>query len=87
MKISIGILAYNESESIGLTLQSLFEQSLFTDANCQTAIEIVVVPNGCSDNTAEVARNLLAALIGQSAHPQIHSSVAEVAQEIGRAHV
>ena len=80
MKISIGILAYNESESIGLTLQSLFEQSLFTDPDSQIAIEIVVVPNGCSDNTAEVARNLLAALIGHSAHPQLHSSVAEVAE-------
>ena len=80
MKISIGILAYNESESICLTLQSLFEQSLFTDPDSQTAIEIVVVPNGCSDNTAEVARNLLAALIQRSAHPQLYSSVAEVAQ-------
>ena len=80
MKISIGILAYNESESIDLTLKSLFQQSLFDDANAQNAIEIVVVPNGCSDNTADVSRTILAELTQHSVHPQIRAAVCEVAE-------
>jgi glycosyltransferase involved in cell wall biosynthesis len=56
VKISIGILAYNEAESIPHILNSLWTQSLLQQTN---NIEIIVVPNGCTDNTAEVARSLL----------------------------
>ncbi len=52
MKISIGILAHNEEERISGTLTSLFAQDLFT----KFETELVVVPNGCSDATAEAAR-------------------------------
>jgi glycosyltransferase involved in cell wall biosynthesis len=59
MKLSIGILAYNESDSIAILLKSLCQQSLLTSLNKGFLIEIIVVPNGCSDNTASIARDTL----------------------------
>ena len=59
MKITIGILAYNEADSIPRILHSLSQQSLFQDNNKDRIVEVIVVPNGCSDRTAEVARNVL----------------------------
>ena len=59
MKISIGILAHNESDSIAKLLNSLKHQSLFSNANQSQTIEIIIIPNGCIDNTAEVAQQTL----------------------------
>lgn len=59
MKLSIGILAHNESGSIEVLLRSLCQQSLFSDANDKHEVEIVVVPNGCTDDTAGVSRQAL----------------------------
>jgi glycosyltransferase involved in cell wall biosynthesis len=80
MKISIGILAYNEAASIEPTLQSLFQQSLLDDGNSQNSIEIVVVPNGCSDNTADVSHTILTRLTQNCPHPNLRFSVCEVTQ-------
>lgn len=56
MKISIGILAWNEEVSIRATIHSLFAQSLIRDtATSGFEIQIVCVPNGCTDNTAQAA--------------------------------
>jgi glycosyltransferase involved in cell wall biosynthesis len=54
-KISIGILAHNEASRIHKTLQSLFLQDVFQ----QVETEVVIVANGCADETAEVARRSL----------------------------
>src|SRR2546423_4848023 len=55
--ISIGILAWNEEEAIGLTLASLFRQSLFAELKRrQLHCEIICVANGCTDRTAAVAQ-------------------------------
>jgi glycosyltransferase involved in cell wall biosynthesis len=61
MIISIGILAWNEEESIGMALQSLFEQTLIHELadHAEDQLEIVVVPNGCSDHTDEKAAEAL----------------------------
>jgi glycosyltransferase involved in cell wall biosynthesis len=57
MQISIGILAWNEERSIGKTIESVLSQSLFIRPRLAiTSIELICVPNGCSDNTADVAR-------------------------------
>jgi hypothetical protein len=63
MNISIGIFAYNEASRIGATLASLRDQDLF-DARLlpDTGIEIVVLPNGCRDNTAQIAAEATATL-------------------------
>jgi glycosyltransferase involved in cell wall biosynthesis len=59
--ISIGLLAWNEENSIGTTLTSLRGQTLLACARRgECRVEIVVVPNGCTDKTAEVARTSLA---------------------------
>jgi glycosyltransferase involved in cell wall biosynthesis len=78
-KISIGILAHNESSSIDRTLKSLFQQSLFDGTDAQNSIEIVVVPNGCTDDTAARSRTILTELTQHSPHPHLRSSVCEVA--------
>lgn len=44
------IPAYNEEMSIGATIEALLAQTRVPD-------RIVVIPNGCTDNTAEVARS------------------------------
>ncbi|MEN9870998.1 MAG: hypothetical protein RLZZ171_1986 [Cyanobacteriota bacterium] len=70
MKLSIGILAHNEANAMGFAhapriatlLQSLSQQSLLTSLNKGYLIEIIVVPNGCSDNTALIARDTLGKL-------------------------
>ncbi len=59
MKIVIGMLAWNEENSIGATIGSLAQQTLLRRAGGDFAIEIVVVPNGCTDATPAVAREAL----------------------------
>lgn len=44
------IPAYNEEESIGATIEALLTQT-------RTPDHIVVIPNGCSDRTADIARS------------------------------
>lgn len=49
MKIAALIPAHDEAESIAATIEALLAQERVPD-------EIVVLPNGCSDETAEIAR-------------------------------
>jgi glycosyltransferase involved in cell wall biosynthesis len=54
MHITVGILAYNEVERIARTINSLFGQSVFTGSGLtlpDVQWDIVVVPNGCKDDT------------------------------------
>ncbi len=53
--VSIGILAYNEESGIASTIRTVFEQSVFQQAGSGFAAELIVVPNGCKDRTAECA--------------------------------
>lgn len=57
------MLAYNEEKDISRTIRSLFEQSVFKLYDHGELIgvkwEVTVVPNGCTDLTAEIARNVL----------------------------
>jgi glycosyltransferase involved in cell wall biosynthesis len=58
MLITVGILAYNEEHRIGSTIRSLLHQSCFLEESKfmhEFRWEFVVVPNGCSDKTAENA--------------------------------
>jgi hypothetical protein len=59
MRVSIGILAWNEEESVEAMLDSLRKQVIFKElAQRGLRSEIVLVANGCTDKTAEVARRL-----------------------------
>ena len=56
-RVAIGIVARNEEARLGATVQSLFEQSLFSElARRGWRCEIFLMANGCTDRTAEVAR-------------------------------
>ena len=80
MLISIGILAWNEEDVIETTLVSLFQQSAFQQMTNLPDVEweIIVVPNGCSDNTAIIARRVLAKLAGQDDNQKVVFSVHEL---------
>lgn len=70
MIVSIGILAYNEALRIGETLRSLLAQSAFGVRDEEAGVrewEVVVVPNGCTDATVEVAERTWAASARPSA--------------------
>lgn len=73
MLITIGILAHNEAERIGQTIESLFSQSVFLEPSRIEAArwQIVVVPNGCTDRTAEHAKRALQAAVEHTPHPNV----------------
>ena len=54
--LSIGVLAHNEELNIAKTLQSLFTQDVFQ----RFSTEIIIVANGCADETAAIAKRSLA---------------------------
>ena len=54
-EVSIGVLAHNEEPRISETLRTLFAQDVFK----KFSTEVVVVANGCTDNTVTVAKELL----------------------------
>src|SRR5258708_12376417 len=54
---SIAVRAWNEEKAIRTTLESLFQQSLFEELNKRgEQCQILCIPNGCTDRTADVAR-------------------------------
>jgi glycosyltransferase involved in cell wall biosynthesis len=64
MHITIGMLAYNEGKMIARTIKSLFEQSVFSGSDRSlpdVRWDIVVVPNGCKDDTQQRAEQALRA--------------------------
>lgn len=77
--VSIGILAWNEEDVIARTIESVFEQSLFSADNPMAReIEVLCVPNGCKDQTATVARKAFDACLERCAHPRVTCRVCEV---------
>jgi len=58
MKITLGILAYNEADTIGKLIPDLFRQTLLSNDNI--SLDIHVVANGCTDATVQVASQALA---------------------------
>jgi glycosyltransferase involved in cell wall biosynthesis len=56
------MLAHNESANIARTIRSLASQTIFHGAAADLGIErieVVVVPNGCTDDTAHVATRVI----------------------------
>ena len=60
MKLSVGILARNEEKHIRKTIGSLLEQSVFSAEHEHIDTEIVVIPNGCQDDTTRFAKRVRA---------------------------
>jgi glycosyltransferase involved in cell wall biosynthesis len=61
MKVTVGILAHDEAAVIARTIGSLFEQSVFNGRDLGARWEVVVVPNGCKDDTHRLAEQSLQA--------------------------
>lgn len=72
--ISIVIPAYNERERLGTPLRKILEYAAAAD----TAIEIIVVDDGSSDDTAEVAKQAFAE------NPDISSNVIRYEENRGK---
>lgn len=66
MNVSIVVPAYNEAANIRRLLVSLLEQ----DTKISRVVEIVVVASGCTDDTAEVAREVGRGRPGVHVHVQ-----------------
>jgi glycosyltransferase involved in cell wall biosynthesis len=59
---SIGIIAWNEEDSLAAMLESLFGQTLFGELGRRgLRAEVVCVANGCTDGTARVAERVFEA--------------------------
>lgn len=60
--VTLGILAHDEATTITALLDSLFKQSIFDETvRSKNAYQyhVIIVPNGCSDNTAQIAQDAL----------------------------
>jgi glycosyltransferase involved in cell wall biosynthesis len=80
--VSIGIIAWNEEEAIEATLHSLWQQTLFSELqkrNLRT--EVVIIANGCSDHTAETARQFFSRVARQEVSESITCQVMEVSEK------
>lgn len=75
VRLSIGILAYNEETSIADTIESLVSQSVVMQTPPGWEVEIICVPNGCRDKTAEVAAESLEALQDNSRQSRVAGRV------------
>jgi glycosyltransferase involved in cell wall biosynthesis len=78
MKISIGMLAYNEASGIRQTLESFLQQSIFRSSDRGLEIEIIAVPNGCRDHTAEIMRQTLGQIVNPTDYPGVTWQVHEL---------
>lgn len=59
--LSLGMMAWNEEDSIRTTLESLFQQSIFKKLRARDeCVEFLVLANGCKDRTVPIAQEFLA---------------------------
>lgn len=76
MRVSLGIFAHNEEARIGATLASLRSQDLFAPASAGGwTLDVVVMPNGCRDRTADVASAALASAFHDCPHARVRVEV------------
>ena len=86
-RISIAVRAWNEEAVIRRTLDSLFKQSLFEELSARgECCEVLCIPNGCTDCTAEIAATVFAEQ--EKSHPFADAFVCSVrnSPEAGRNH-
>jgi glycosyltransferase involved in cell wall biosynthesis len=83
--LSIGIMAWNEEDSIRTTLESLFRQSIFEKMAARgRRCEIICIANGCTDATVEVSERAFAQLSRAHPHQKAISARAVNIVEPGR---
>ena len=85
LTLSIGIMAWNEEDSIGPMLESLFGQTVFGRLSSRgEGCEVVCLANGCTDRTVEVARETIAELKRANRIPPGSSARVEDIRQAGR---
>lgn len=85
--MTIGVRAWNEEAIIRKSLESIFQQSLFEElAHRGELCEVICIPNGCHDRTAEIAAAVFAEQ--ERVHPFAKAFVCRVSEikEAGRNH-
>lgn len=61
LKLSVGVVAWNEESSISLALESILKQTVFRNAvSMGFETELIVIANGCTDRTVEVTHDFFA---------------------------
>jgi glycosyltransferase involved in cell wall biosynthesis len=78
INLSIGIIAFNEARIIVSFLNSLMQQSLFGDFISDFNIEIIVVANGCVDDTATLANEALNRLVVHDLQGKVKWKIHEI---------
>jgi glycosyltransferase involved in cell wall biosynthesis len=85
LTLSIGIMAWNEEESIGPMLASLFTQTVFSRLSSRgEGCEVVCLANGCTDGTVAIARDAIATMGRQGGFPRGSSARVEDIATPGR---
>lgn len=80
VRISIGILAHNEGARIERTIGTLLRQTLIRQpGGAVGAMEVVCVPNGCTDDTAGRARAAMASRSADLGGERLSMAVRELA--------
>lgn len=70
LKLSVGVVAWNEESSIVDALQSILKQTVFRNARSMGfETELIVIANGCTDNTVDVTAEFFEKMRGE--FPQI----------------
>jgi len=79
IRLGIGILAHNEAGKLPALFASLFQQSIFHEhRQLFGAIHVVCIPNGCKDDTADVARGCLDMAVAGLGAPNVSWGVEEL---------
>lgn len=70
LKLSVGVVAWNEESSIVAALQSILKQTVFRNArSLGFETELIVIANGCTDSTVDVTASFFQKKRGE--FPQI----------------
>ena len=79
--VSVGMIAWNEEEAIQAALESLWQQTLFSELSRRNMhAEIICLANGCTDRTAEFARRFFEKVKDDPASAVVSCRVVEVSE-------
>ncbi|MCX7396091.1 MAG: glycosyltransferase [Planctomycetales bacterium] len=79
MKIAIGIMLWNEEQTIGMTIDSIFSQTLLSEIKSNVeSVEVVALANGCTDQSIPNARDAFSRNLAKCVLPCVQARVEEL---------